>query len=90
MKAIELTQNEKAVLVALVNNAKKVGDNDVEFIIADVAKDIDKNVRIISVTVGRLAKKGMVLTANGESYFDGVITERGLHEVENMSKVNKK
>lgn len=89
MKAIELTQNEKAVLVALVNNAKKVGDNDVEFIIADVAKYMDKNVRSISATVGSLAKKGMVLTANGESYFDGVITESGLHEVENMSKVKQ-
>lgn len=89
MKAIELTKNEKAVLVALVNNAKKVGDNDVEFIIADVAKEMNKNVRSISATVGSLAKKGMVLTANGESYFDGVITESGLHEVEESDKVNQ-
>lgn len=34
-----------------------------------------------------LAKKGMLLTANGDSYFDGELTEAGLHEVES-SKVN--
>lgn len=34
-----------------------------------------------------LAKKGMLLTSNEDSYFDGELTEAGLHEVEN-SKVN--
>lgn len=82
-----LTKNEREVLVAIVANAKKVGDSGVEFILQDVAKETGKNIRSVSATTGSLAKKGMLLTANGDSYFDGEVTEAGLHEVEN-SKVN--
>lgn len=82
MKTVKLTNNEKSVLVAIVNNAKEVGDNDIEFILEDVAKAMNKNIRSISATAGSLAKKGMLLTANGESYFDGIVTDEGLHEVE--------
>lgn len=89
MKAIELTQNEKNVLVAIVENAKEVGDTGVEFILQDVAKAMNKSIRSISATTGSLAKKGMLLTMNGEGYFDGVVTEAGFHEVENMSKVKQ-
>ena len=78
----ELTSNEKSVLKAIVANAKQVGDNGVEFILADVAEEMGKNIRSISATAGSLAKKGMLLTANGDSYFDGELTEAGLHEVE--------
>lgn len=84
-----LTNNEKSVLVAIVANAKQVGDNGVEFILEDVAKTTGKSIRSISATAGSLAKKGMLLTANGESYFDGVVTESGLHEVEESDKVNQ-
>ena len=87
MKAVELTKNEREVLEAIVANAKQVGDNEVEFILEDVAKTTGKSIRSISATAGSLAKKGMLLTANGDSYFDGEVTEAGLHEVEN-SKVN--
>lgn len=87
MKAIELTKNEREVLEAIVANAKKVGDSGVEFILQDVARETGKNIRSISATTGSLAKKGMLLTANGDSYFDGELTEAGLHEVES-SKVN--
>lgn len=87
MKAIELTKNEREVLVAIVANAKKVGDSGVEFILQDVARETGKNIRSISATAGSLAKKGMLLTSNGDSYFDGELTEAGLHEVES-SKVN--
>ena len=87
MKAIELTKNEREVLVAIVANAKKVGDSGVEFILRDVAEAMGKNIRSVSATTGSLAKKGMLLTANGDSYFDGELTEAGLHEVES-SKVN--
>lgn len=87
MKAVELTKNEREVLVAIVANAKKVGDSGVEFILQDVARETGKNIRSISATSGSLAKKGMLLTSNGDSYFDGELTEAGLHEVEN-SKVN--
>lgn len=89
METVKLTNNEKNVLVAIVANAKQVGDNGVEFILADVAEEMGKNIRSISATAGSLAKKGMLLTANGESYFDGVVTEAGLHEVEESDKVNQ-
>lgn len=87
MKAVELTKNEREVLEAIVANAKKVGDSGIEFILQDVARETGKNIRSVSATTGSLAKKGMLLTANGDSYFDGELTEAGLHEVEN-SKVN--
>lgn len=87
MKAVELTKNEREVLVAIVANAKKVGDSGIEFILQDVAEATGKNIRSVSATTGSLAKKGMLLTANGDSYFDGEVTEAGVHEVES-SKVN--
>lgn len=89
METVKLTNNEKSVLVAIVANAKQVGDNGVEFILADVAEEMGKNIRSISATAGSLAKKGMLLTANGDSYFDGELTEAGLHEVEESDKVNQ-
>lgn len=89
METVKLTNNEKSVLVAIVANAKQVGDNGVEFILEDVAKTTGKSIRSISATAGSLAKKGMILTSNGESYFDGVVTEAGLHEVEESDKVNQ-
>lgn len=89
METVKLTNNEKSVLVAIVANAKSVGDNGIEFILQDVAKEMGKNIRSISATAGSLAKKGMLLTANGESYFDGEVTEAGLHEVEENNKVNQ-
>lgn len=87
MKAIELTKNEREILEAIVANAKKVGDSGVEFILQNVARETGKSIRSVSATTGSLAKKGMLLTANGDSYFDGELTEAGLHEVES-SKVN--
>lgn len=81
MKAIELTKNEREVLVAIVANAKKVGDSGIEFFLQDVAEATDKNIRSVSATAGSLAKKGMVWNANGNSHFDGEVTEAGLHEV---------
>lgn len=87
MKEIELTKNEREILEAIVANAKKVGDSGVEFILQDVARETGKSIRSVSATTGSLAKKGMLLTANGDSYFDGELTEAGLHEVES-SKVN--
>ena len=89
METVKLTNKEKSVLVAIVANAKSVGDSGVEFILEDVAKEMGKNIRSISATAGSLAKKGMLLTANGESYFDGEVTEAGLHEVEENNKVNQ-
>lgn len=87
MKAIELTKNEREILAAIAANAKKDGDGVAAFILQDVARETGKNIRSISATTGSLAKKGMLLTFNGDSYYDGELTEAGLHEVEN-SKVN--
>ena len=42
METVKLTNNEKSVLVAIVANAKQVGDNGVEFILEDVAKTTGK------------------------------------------------
>lgn len=89
METAKLTNNEKSVLVAIVNNAKEVGDNGVEFILEDVAKAMNKNIRSISATAGSLAKKGMLLTANGESYFDGVVTEAGFHVAQEVNNVKQ-
>jgi hypothetical protein len=89
MKAVELTKNEREVLEAIVANAKKVGDSGVEFILQDVARETGKNIRSVSATTGSLAKKGMLLTSNGDSYFDGELTEAGLHEVESSNVNNE-
>lgn len=87
MKAVGLTKNEREVLVAIVANAKKVGDSGVEFILRDVAEAMGKNIRSVTATTGSLAKKGMLLCSGNTCYFDGELTEAGLHEVES-SKVN--
>lgn len=84
-----LSNNEKSVLVAIVENAKSVGDTGIEFILEDVAKATGKSIRSISATAGSLANKGMLICDNGESYFDGEVTEAGLHEVEEINKVNQ-
>lgn len=84
-----LSNNEKSVLVAIVENAKSVGDTGVEFFLEDVAKQTSKSIRSISATAGSLADKGLLICYNGESYFDGEVTEAGLHEVEESNKVNQ-
>ena len=73
----------------LSNNEKSVGDTGIEFILEDVAKATGKSIRSISATAGSLANKGMLICDNGESYFDGEVTEAGLHEVEEINKVNQ-
>lgn len=78
--SVELTKNEREVLQAIVDNAKKVGDSGVEFILEDVAKKTGKSIKSVSATTGSLEKKGLVTCCNGESYFDGMVTEAGLKE----------
>lgn len=76
MKAIVLTSNEKEVLAAIIVNARKVGDNGLEFILEDVAKDLNRSIRSIIGTAANLQKKGLISCANG-SYFNGEVTEEG-------------
>lgn len=75
MKQFNFTDNEKSVLKAIVENAREVGDTLIEFITADVAEKLNKSKNSINGTVSRLAKKGAVLCSNGDSYFDGEVTE---------------
>lgn len=87
MKAVELTKNEREVLVAIVANAKHYGEDN-NFVSTEVAFKLGKTPRSVAATTGSLQKKGMVHMHQGEGgYFDGELTEAGLHEVEN-SKVN--
>lgn len=88
MKAVELTKNEREVLVAIVANAKHYGEDN-NFVSIEVAFKLGKTPRSVAATTGSLQKKGMVHMHQGEGgYFDGELTEAGLHEVES-SKVNK-
>lgn len=82
VETVKLTSNEKSVLVAIVANAQSIGDNGIEFCLADVAQKLDKDIRSISATAGSLKKKGLLFCANGDSYFDGEVTEAGFHEAE--------
>lgn len=86
MKAVELTKNEREVLVAMANNAKHYGEDDA-FVLSEIKLDKPRTIRSLSGTMSSLCAKGMVLACNGDTYFDGVITKEGLHEVES-SKVN--
>lgn len=87
MKAVELTKNEREVLEAIVANAKHYGEDN-NFVSTEVAFKLGKTPRSVAATTGSLQKKGMVHMHQGEGgYFDGELTEDGLHEVEN-SKVN--
>lgn len=87
MKAVELTKNEREVLVAIVANAKYYGEDN-NFVSTEVAFKLGKTPRSVAATTGSLQKKGMVHMHQGEGgYFDGELTEAGLHEVES-SKVN--
>lgn len=74
---INLTANEESVLVALVENAEHSGDTGKEYTVSDTAKQIDKSISSVSMTIRSLAKKGMVNPCENGSYFDGYITDAG-------------
>lgn len=89
MKAVELTKNEREVLVAIVANAKKYGEDN-NFVSTEVAFKLGKTPRSVAATTGSLQKKGMVHMHQGEGgYFDGEVTEAGLHEVESSNVNNE-
>lgn len=78
MKAVELTKNEREVLVAIVANAKHYGEDN-NFVSIEVAFKLGKTPRSVAATTGSLQKKGMVHMHQGEGgYFDGELTEAGL------------
>lgn len=89
MKAVELTKNEREVLVAIVANAKHYGEDN-NFVSTEVAFKLGKTPRSVAATTGSLQKKGMVHMHQGEGgYFDGEVTEAGLHEVESSNVNNE-
>jgi hypothetical protein len=68
-----LTKNEEMVLKAIVENARNVGDESVEFIMSDVAEATGKPQKVIQGICSSLKKKGYVQCYNSEAYFDGEI-----------------
>lgn len=85
MKAVELTKNEREVLVAIVANAKHYGEDN-NFVLGEI--EIYRSSASLKGTTSSLQKKGMIQMHNENGYyFSGQVTEAGLHEVES-SKVN--
>lgn len=77
----KLTTNEREVLEAIYNCIQE-GES---FLISDI--NVDKSERSIIGTCSALQNKALIVMWNGEGYFDGMITAKGLHEVES-NKVN--
>lgn len=71
---IKLTDAEKCLLKAIVENAHASGDNGVEFIVDDVARAVGKSVNEVAGICSSLQRKAMVEMYRGGSYFDGKIT----------------
>lgn len=84
MKAVELTKNEREVLVAIVANAKFYREDN-NFVLDEI--EIYRSSASLKGTTSSLQKKGMIQMDNEGYYFSGQVTEAGLHEVES-SKVN--
>lgn len=84
MKAVELTKNEREVLVAIVANAKYYGEDN-NFVLDEI--EIYRSSASLKGTTSSLQKKGMIQMDNEGYYFSGQVTEAGLHEVES-SNVN--
>lgn len=68
-----LTNNEQVVLKAVVENARNIGDDGIEFIMSDVAKMTGKSQKSIQGVCSSLKKKGFLQCYNCEAYFDGEI-----------------
>lgn len=84
---VNLTANEKAILVALAENGKN-GDTGVEFIIAEVALAVGKSNASVAMTARSLEKKGLVVKSEG-CYFDGYISPMGKNVVNDLKGEEK-
>lgn len=71
-----LTDNEKLVLKALVENAKSEGG--VEFIIDDVADNLGKSKRSLAGKLASLQNKGIIDCFGGGCYYDGQVREQSI------------
>ena len=79
MGTVNLTIGEREVLEAIVKVIQEERSFNLE--------DINLPSAPVRGFVSSLQRKGMLTMNNGECYYDGQVTEAGLHEVEN-SKVN--
>ena len=79
MGTVNLTIGEREVLEAIVKVIQEERSFNLE--------DINLPSAPVRGFVSSLQRKGMLTMNNGEYYYDGQVTEAGLHEVEN-SKVN--
>lgn len=68
-----LTDNEKMVLKALVENAKAEGDSGVEFFIDSAANELGKSIHSVTGTCASLQKKGYIECWGEDYYFDGQV-----------------
>lgn len=85
---VNLTANEKAILVALAENGKN-GDTGVEFVIAEVAQAVGKSVASVAMTARSLEKKGLVVSNSEGCYFDGRISPAGKTVVNDLTGEEK-
>ena len=84
---VNLTANEKAILVALAKNGKN-GDTGAEFIIAEVALAVGKSNASVAMTARNLEKKGLVVNSEG-CYYDGYISPMGKKVVNDLKGEEK-
>jgi Mn-dependent DtxR family transcriptional regulator len=71
-----LTDNEKMVLKALVENAQSEGG--VEFIIDDVADNLGKSKRSLAGTLASLQNKGVIDCFGNSCYYDGQVRAQAI------------
>lgn len=78
--SVKLTKNEMEVLIAMAVNANHYGEHNA-FVMRELKLERPRTSSSLSGTMSTLNKKGMILVCNGDSYFDGEITEAGLKAV---------
>ena len=85
-----ITKNEEMVLKAMIENAKSVGDNGIEFWLEDVAKICNMSLANVKGTAGSLRNKGLIFCYNGECCFDGEVRPEGFAQISEKAKETKR
>lgn len=85
-----ISKNEKMVLEAMIENAKSVGDNGIEFWLEDVAKICNMSFASVKGTAGSLRNKGLIFCYNGDCCFDGEVRSEGFAKVSEKAKETKR
>lgn len=73
-----MTDNEKMVLKALVENAQSEGDNGVEYCMESVALELGRSIHSITGTCSSLEAKDYIECWNNHYYFDGQVNEEAI------------